>query len=164
LIIYLIVCYFQLVMQGNERPCSAVIPLAVCTWPAECTASVTTHTWFCVCLAVAVTVPRPSENNWQQLHSCYFSLALWTAIARLVQRLATGWTVRGSNPGGGEIFRTSPDRSWGPHSFLYNGYRGSFSGVKWPGRGCNHPPSWRAEVKERVELCSTPRLDLYGLF
>jgi hypothetical protein len=23
---------------------------------------------------------------------------------------ATGWTVRGSNPGGGEIFRTRPDR------------------------------------------------------
>ena len=26
------------------------------------------------------------------------------------QRLDTGWTVRGSNPGGGEIFRTYPDR------------------------------------------------------
>jgi hypothetical protein len=26
-------------------------------------------------------------------------------------RLPTGWTVRGSNPGGGEIFRTRPDRS-----------------------------------------------------
>ena len=24
---------------------------------------------------------------------------------------ATGWTVRGTNPGGGEIFRTCPDRS-----------------------------------------------------
>jgi len=29
-------------------------------------------------------------------------------------RLAIGWTVRGSNPGGGEIFRTCPDRPWGP--------------------------------------------------
>jgi hypothetical protein len=29
----------------------------------------------------------------------------------------------GSNPGGGEIFRTRPDRSWGPSSLLYNGYR-----------------------------------------
>ena len=26
-------------------------------------------------------------------------------MAQLVQRLATGWTVRGSNPGGGAIFR-----------------------------------------------------------
>jgi len=24
---------------------------------------------------------------------------------------STGWTVRGSNPGGGEIFRNRPDRS-----------------------------------------------------
>jgi len=35
---------------------------------------------------------------------------------------ATGWKVRGSNPGGGEIFRTCPDRPWGPASLLYNGY------------------------------------------
>jgi hypothetical protein len=35
----------------------------------------------------------------------------------------TGWTVRGSNPGGGEIFRTCPDRPWSPPSLLYNGYR-----------------------------------------
>jgi hypothetical protein len=34
-----------------------------------------------------------------------------------------GWTVRGSNPDGGEIFRTCPDRPWGPPSLLYNGYR-----------------------------------------
>ena len=34
-----------------------------------------------------------------------------------------GWKVRGSNPGGGEIFRTCPDRPWGPPSLLYNGYR-----------------------------------------
>jgi len=36
------------------------------------------------------------------------------ATAQSVQRLATGWTGRRSNPGGGEIFRTRPDRSWGP--------------------------------------------------
>jgi len=29
----------------------------------------------------------------------------------------------GSNPGGGEVFRTRPDRPWGPPSLLYNGYR-----------------------------------------
>jgi len=32
--------------------------------------------------------------------------------------LATGWTVRGSNPGGGEIFRTRPDRTWDLPSLL----------------------------------------------
>ena len=49
-----------------------------------------------------------------------------------------------SNPGGNEIFR-------GPPSLLYNGYRVSFPGVKWPGRGVNHPPPSSAQVKEIVE-------------
>ena len=29
----------------------------------------------------------------------------------------------GSNPGGGEIFRTRTDQPWSPTSLLYNGYR-----------------------------------------
>ena len=44
-------------------------------------------------------------------------------LAQSIKRLATDWTVRGSNPGEGEIFRTCPDRPWGPPSLLYNGYR-----------------------------------------
>ena len=47
----------------------------------------------------------------------------WAGISQSVQRLATEWTVRGSNPGGSENFRTRPDQSWGPTSLLYNGYR-----------------------------------------
>jgi hypothetical protein len=38
-------------------------------------------------------------------------------------QLATGWTVQGSNPDGGEIFRTRPDWAWGPPSLLYSGFR-----------------------------------------
>ena len=49
--------------------------------------------------------------------------------------VATGWTVRGSNPGGGEIFRTRPDRPWDPPSLLYNGYR-VFIGGKVAGAWC----------------------------
>jgi hypothetical protein len=59
-------------------------------------------------------------------------------------------------PVGGEIFRSRPDRLWGPPSLLYNGYRVSFPGVKRPGRGVDHPPSFSAEVKERVELYLYP--------
>jgi hypothetical protein len=55
----------------------------------------------------------------------YFSM--WAEIAQFVA-LAMGWMVRGSNPGGGEIFHTFPDRPWDPPSLLYNGYWVSFWG------------------------------------
>jgi hypothetical protein len=42
--------------------------------------------------------------------------------AQSIQQLTTCCAVRGSNPGGGEIFRTHPDWPWGPPSLLYNGY------------------------------------------
>jgi hypothetical protein len=50
--------------------------------------------------------------------------------------IATGydWTVRKSNRGGGEAFRTCPDRPWGPHSFLNSGYRVFPGGKERPGR------------------------------
>jgi hypothetical protein len=57
--------------------------------------------------------------------------------------MATGGTVRGSNPGGGEIFRTRPDWPWGPPSLLYEGYR-VFPGGKTA--GADHPPPSSAEV------------------
>jgi hypothetical protein len=38
----------------------------------------------------------------------------WTEKAQSVYRLVTGWTVWGSNPVGGEIFLTRPDRCWDP--------------------------------------------------
>ena len=41
---------------------------------------------------------------------------------------------------------------WGPPSLVCNGYRVSFSVVKRPGRGFDHPTSSSAEVKERIEL------------
>jgi len=52
----------------------------------------------------------------------------------------------------GEIFRTRPDRPWGPPSHLYKGHRFTFPVVKRPGRGVGQPPISSAEVKERVEL------------
>jgi hypothetical protein len=67
-------------------------------------------------------------------------------VAQLVLRLTTGWTVWGSNLGGGEIFRTCPDRLWGPPSLLYNADR-VFPGVrKRPGRDADPSPPSSAEV------------------
>jgi len=34
-------------------------------------------------------------------------------------RLATNWTVRGSNPGKGEVIFCTPDRIWGPPSLMW---------------------------------------------
>ena len=73
-------------------------------------------------------------------------------IAQLVQRLATDWSVRGTDAGVGEIFRARPHRTWVPSSLLYNGYRVSIPRIKRPELGVNHPPPTSAEVKERVEL------------
>ena len=70
----------------------------------------------------------------------------------LVGILATGPTVRGSNPGGVESFRTSPDRPQGPPGLVYNWYGLSTPCVKRPRRGVNHQPPSDAEVEERVEL------------
>jgi len=59
--------------------------------------------------------------------------------------------VRGSNPGGGEIFaplETGP----GAHPASYIMGTGSFLGVKRPGLGVDHPPPSSAEVKEKIEL------------
>jgi len=59
-----------------------------------------------------------------------------------------------SKPGGGEIFRTHPDLSWGTRKLLYeyNGYQffpeGKAAG-SWPWS----PTLSSAETKERVELC-----------
>ena len=76
---------------------------------------------------------------------------MWARIAQSLKGLATGWTVRASNPGGGEISLIRPDRLWGPPSLLHNGYR-VLSGSKAAGVGVDHPPLYSAKVKERVEL------------
>ena len=46
----------------------------------------------------------------------------------------------------GEIFRTSPDRPWGPPSLLYNGYRVFPGGKVRPGRDDDPSPPSSAGV------------------
>jgi hypothetical protein len=66
------------------------------------------------------------------------------------------WMVRGSNPGGAEIFRTCPDRPWGPPSLLYNGYQVFPRGKEQPGCDAEpSPPSSGAMVKKGYSYTST---------
>jgi hypothetical protein len=64
--------------------------------------------------------------------------------------IATGYGLDGpgSNPGGGEIFRTFPDRPWGPPSLLYNGYQVLPGGKKRPGRDADPSSPSSAVVKK----------------
>jgi hypothetical protein len=86
----------------------------------------------------------------------YHNPCNWAAIARSVQRLATGWTVRGSNPGGGEIFRTRPHRVWGPHYLLYKMGNGSLPGVK--------RPYLAPMLKKEYSYTATPPPGIYNRF
>jgi hypothetical protein len=72
--------------------------------------------------------------------------------------------VRGSNPGGGEILRTCPDRPWGPPSLLYNGYRVFLGGKERPGRDADPSPPSNAVGHERIELYLYSPYGQYGLY
>jgi hypothetical protein len=62
-----------------------------------------------------------------------------------------GWTVQGSNPGGGDF--PHPSRlALGPTKPPIQWVTGLSQGVKWPGCVVDHPPPSSAKVKERVEL------------
>ena len=79
---------------------------------------------------------------------------------------ATGWTVRGSNPGRDKRFFSSPkypDRLWGLPGSLFNLYRGSFSGIKRLGHDFNHSPPSNAEVENERCYTSTPLICLRGV-
>ena len=95
--------------------------------------------------------------------SAPFNKEIIFSHSQSVQRLAAGWTSGGLNPGGGQIFRTRPDLSWGPTSLLYNEYRVSFPGVKRLGRGVDHPPHLASRLKKEQSHTSAPAVDLRGL-
>jgi hypothetical protein len=72
--------------------------------------------------------------------------------------------VRGSNPGGGEIFRTCPNQPWDPPSLLYNGYQVFPGGKERPGRDTDPSPPSSAVGHERVEPYLYSPYGLYGLY
>ena len=63
----------------------------------------------------------------------------------------------------GQIFRTCPDRPWGPPSFLYNGYRVFPGDKERPWRDADPSLPSSAVVKKGYSYTSTPPCGLYGL-
>jgi len=57
---------------------------------------------------------------------------------------------------GGEIFRTCPDRPWGPPSLLYNGYRVFAGGKERPRRDADPSPLLVPLVMKEYSYNSTP--------
>jgi hypothetical protein len=92
---------------------------------------------------------------WGEVFSHHFPVTTWSGIAHSVQKLATGWTVRGSNPGGSEIFFLQSRQALGPTHLPVPVLVPT---VKRPGRAIGHTTSSSTEVKERVEpyLYSSP--------
>jgi hypothetical protein len=78
--------------------------------------------------------------------------------------MATGWTVRRSNPDVGKIFRIRPDRPWGPPSHLYNGYRVFPGGKERPGRDADFSPPSSAVCHKRLDLYLYTPYRPYGLY
>ena len=71
-----------------------------------------------------------------------------------------GWLRAGRSghriPVWDEIFRTCPDRPWGPPSLLQNGYRVFPRGNEWPGRDADTSPRSSAMVMKEQSYTSTP--------
>jgi hypothetical protein len=119
------------------------------------------HLWLLDCKAEGPMFIQNSRHHWPSntaSHSkrCTSSATLlWEPqilhLYFLFLRLATGWTVRGSNLGGGEIFCTHPDRLWGPPILLCKGYW-IFPSNKAARTWCWPPTPFNAEVKEIVLL------------
>ena len=67
-------------------------------------------------------------------------------------------------PGGGDIFHTCPDRTWGPPSLLYKGYWVFPGGKERPGRDADPSPPSSAVGHERVELYLYSPYGPHGLY
>jgi hypothetical protein len=88
--------------------------------------------------------------------SCPFN-SVQSGVCYVYFILATVWTITGSNPFRDKrVFSSSdrPDRLWGPPS--PHGYRGSFPGVKRPGREADRSFAPGAEVKNEWGYICAP--------
>jgi hypothetical protein len=84
-------------------------------------------------------------------HSCQKSAFCWFFLHRNGSDLLRAGRSGDWIPVGAR-FSAPFQTGCGAHPASYTMWTGSFPGVKWPGRGVDHPPSYSAEVTERVQL------------
>jgi hypothetical protein len=73
------------------------------------------------------------------------------------------WKVRGSNPDGGEIFRTLQTGP-GAHPASYTTGTVSFPVIKRLGRGDDYPPHLQPRLRKEYNFTSTPLLGFVACF
>jgi len=81
-----------------------------------------------------------------------FNAWLWNALclvtARRLESTGYGLVRPGIESRWGEVFRTCPDRPWGPLTLLHNGYRVFDWGKEQPGRDADPSSPSSAVVKK----------------
>jgi hypothetical protein len=84
-------------------------------------------------------------------HICPIHFPLASEDLRSIINTLSGLTIRGSNPEGGEVFHTRPQRPWDKPS-LYTKGTVYFPSLQRPAPGVAHPHPSMVEFKERVAL------------
>jgi len=86
----------------------------------------------------------------------YIYIYQWSGIAQSVSRLATGWTVGGSNPVEGRDFPHLSRPALEPTQPPVQWIRVFPGGKEWPGRDVDPSPPATAVVKKEQSYTSTP--------
>ena len=102
------------------------------------------------CVQLAGQGARKVKDVYEAYFTC-FEFVIPAFVGRdSAVGIATRYGLDG--PGIESLWGARFSAPWGPIVLLCNGKRFSFQFTKRPGRGVDHPPQPRAEVKERVEL------------
>ena len=154
-------CWCKFTRLKYEAVCYVCIPIYRYTlrhipedWNLNSSFNIFFHTLLNDAFSTANPTHPASRWNWGQLWtgSCEeFGCELMGRNSSVGIATRYGLDCQGIESRWGEIFRTRPDRPWVPPSFLKNGYRISFPGVKRPGGG-------RGGVALTTETHLAPRL------
>ena len=132
------------VSGDHTRGASQLYQDMLCSTTAMCDPHCDTVSCSWLCLAERSTLPYSQRHISVKSHCVGHD----TSVGIVTDYRLDG---PGSNLSKAETIHTVQTGS-GAHPAFCTVGTGSFPGVKWPGRGIDHPPRPSAEVKERVKL------------